>query len=73
MKYTIKTSGLMCGHCEANVETHLLEVPGVTDAEADHETNTVEVACSDDVTPEQLRAAVVAASEKYQVLEIAVA
>ncbi len=73
MRYVIKTAGLMCGHCEANVETHLLEVPGVTDAEADHETNTVEVVCSDDVTPEQLRAAVVAASEKYQVLEIAAA
>lgn len=73
MRYVIKTVGLMCGHCEANVETHLLEVPGVTDAEADHETNTVEVACSDDVTPEQLRAAVTAASEKYQVLEIAAA
>ncbi len=73
MRYVIKTAGLMCGHCEANVETHLLEVPGVTDAEADHETNTVEVACSDDVTPEQLRAAVAAASKKYQVLEIAAA
>lgn len=45
----------------------------MTDAEANHETNTVEVECSDDVTPEQLRAAVAAASEKYQVLEIAVA
>ena len=73
MRYVIKTAGLMCGHCEANVETHLLEVPGVTDVEADHETNTVEVACSDDVTPEQLRTAVAAASEKYQVLEIAAA
>ena len=73
MRYVIKTAGLMCGHCEANVETHLLEVPGVTNAEADHETNTVEVVCSDDVTPEQLRAAVAAASEKYQVLEIAAA
>ena len=73
MKYVIKTQGLMCGHCEANVESALLAVAGVTDAEADHETNTVEVACSDDVTPEQLRAAVAAASEKYQVLEIAAA
>ncbi len=73
MKYTIKTSGLMCGHCEANVESHLLEVAGVTDAEASHETNTVEVECSDDVTPDQLRAAVLAASENYQVLEISAA
>lgn len=73
MKYIIKTTGLMCGHCEANVESHLLEVSGVTDAEASHETNTVEVECSDDVTPDQLRAAVTAASEKYGVLEIAAA
>ena len=42
MRYTIKTSGLMCGHCDATVETALLNVAGVTDADADHETQTVE-------------------------------
>ena len=73
MKYVIKTKGLMCGHCEANVESALLAVAGVTDAEADHETNTVEVECADDVTPEQLSAAVTGASENYQVLEITAA
>ena len=73
MKYIIKTKGLMCGHCDANAESHLLKVPGVTDAEADHETNTVVVECSDDVTPEQLSAAITGASEKYQVLEVTVA
>ena len=35
MRYTIKTSGLMCGHCDATVETALLNVVGVTDADAD--------------------------------------
>ena len=40
MRYTIKTSGLMCGHCDATVETALLNVAGVTDADADHETQT---------------------------------
>ena len=30
MRYTIKTSGLMCGHCDATVETALLNVAGVT-------------------------------------------
>ncbi len=70
MKYTIATKGLMCGHCDAKVETALLAVPGVTDAEADHETNTVEVECSEDVTPEQLKAAVLGASDTYQVLGI---
>ena len=34
MKYTIKTKGMMCGHCEASVEASLLKVPGVTDADA---------------------------------------
>lgn len=73
MKYVIKTKGLMCGHCEANVESALLAVAGVTDAEADHETNTVQVECADEVTPEQLSAAVTGASENYQVLEITAA
>lgn len=70
MKYVIKTQGLMCGHCEANVESALLAVAGVTDAEADHETNTVQVECSDAVTPDVLKAAVEGASENYKVLEI---
>ena len=63
MKYTIKTSGLHCGHCDASVEAELLKVAGVTDADADHETNTVEVECADSVTPESLSAAVEAAGE----------
>lgn len=70
MKYTIKTEGLMCGHCEARVETALLAVAGVTDADADHETNTVEVECAETVTPEQLTAAVTGASENYKVLSV---
>ena len=49
MRYTIKTSGLMCGHCDATVETALLNVAGVTDADADHETQTVQVECADTV------------------------
>ena len=58
MNFTIKTSGLMCGHCDATVETALLNVAGVTDADADHETQTVQVECADTVTAEQLAAAV---------------
>lgn len=64
MNYTIKTEGLHCGHCDATVETELMKVAGVTDADADHETNTVEVSCADDVAPEALEAAVVAAGFK---------
>ena len=63
MNYTIKTQGLHCGHCDASVEASLLKVAGVTDADADHETNTVQVACADAVTPEALSAAVEAAGD----------
>ena len=45
MEYIIKTSGLMCGHCDAKVETALLAVPGVSYADADHEAQRVEVRC----------------------------
>ena len=64
MNYTIKTEGLHCGHCDATVETELMKVAGVTDADADHETNTVAVECADDVAPEALEAAVAAAGFK---------
>ena len=70
MNYIIKTEGLMCGHCDATVETALLNVAGVTDADADHETQTVTVECSDDVTPEQLAEAVNGAGEKVHALSV---
>lgn len=70
MNYIIKTEGLMCGHCDASVETALLNVAGVTDTEADHETQTVTVTCSDEVAPEQLSAAVQSAGEKFRALSV---
>ena len=70
MNYIIKTEGLMCGHCDATVETALLNVAGVTDADADHETQTVTVECSDDVTPEQLAEAVNGAGETFRALSV---
>lgn len=72
MRYTIKTSGLMCGHCDATVETALLNVAGVTDADADHETQTVQVECADTVTAEQL-AAVEGVGEKFHALSVTAA
>ena len=63
MKYIIKTEGLHCGHCDASVEAALLNVAGVTDADADHETNTATVECGADVTPEALAAAVESAGD----------
>lgn len=73
MKYLITTKGLMCGHCEATVEAALLNIAGVTDAEADHDANTVEVECADSVTPEQLSQAITGASDSYQVLSVTAA
>lgn len=70
MNYIITTEGLMCGHCDASVETALLNVPGVTDAEADHETQRVSVECAVDVTPEQLAAAVEGAGVKFHALSV---
>ena len=72
MRFTIKTSGLMCGHCDATVETALLNVAGVTDADADHETQTVQVECADTVTAEQLAAAE-GAGEKFHALSVTAA
>lgn len=70
MNYIIKTEGLMCGHCDATVETALLNVAGVTDADADHETQTVTVECSDDVMTEQLAEAVNGAGEQFRALSV---
>lgn len=73
MNYTIKTEGLHCGHCDAAVETELMKVTGVTDADADHETNTVEVSCAGEVAPEALEAAVRAAGDAFRVVSISAA
>ncbi len=72
MNCTIKTSGLRCGHCDASVESALLKVAGVTDADADHESNTVTVECDADVSAEVLKAAVEGAGE-FSVLEVTTA
>lgn len=69
MKYIIKTSGLMCGHCDATVESALLQVAGVTDADADHEAQTVEVE-AEGVTPEALAEAVENAGENFHALSV---
>ncbi|OUO63928.1 heavy metal-associated domain-containing protein [Collinsella sp. An268] len=73
MNYTIKTEGLHCGHCDASVETELMKVAGVTDADADHETNTVTVECDGEVAPEALEAAVCAAGDAFKVVSITAA
>ncbi|CDD39204.1 heavy-metal-associated domain-containing protein [Enorma massiliensis] len=71
MQYIIKTEGLHCGHCDASVETELMKVAGVTDADADHETNTVQVETEGEVAAEALADAVVAAGFKALSVEAA--
>lgn len=70
MKYIIKTEGLMCSHCDASVETELLKVAGVTDADADHEAQTVEVETGEAVDTNLLAQAVHAAGEKIHALSV---
>lgn len=70
MNYTIKTSGLHCGHCDASVESALLKVAGVTDADADHETNTVRVETSGKVSADALKAAVESAGDNFRALSV---
>ncbi len=70
MNYAIKTSGLMCAHCDATVETALLNVPGVSEADADHETQTVTVTCADTVSADALADAVRGAGENFDVVSI---
>ncbi len=71
MDYIIKTEGLHCGHCEASVESELMKVAGVADADANHDTNTVEVVCTGEVAPSELTAAVEAAGFKALSVEAA--
>lgn len=71
MQYIIKTEGLHCGHCDASVETELMKIAGVTDADADHETNTVQVETEGEVAAEALADAVVAAGFKALSVEAA--
>ena len=73
MNYTIKTEGLHCGHCAAAVETELMKVPGVLDADANHETNTVSVECEGPVDEALLEAAVAGAGEAFKVVSITAA
>ncbi|WP_135829455.1 heavy-metal-associated domain-containing protein [Halorussus halobius] len=56
MARTITVEGMSCGGCEENVETALRELPGVSDAEADNESDSVTV--EGDASDEELAAAV---------------
>ena len=73
MNYQIKTSGLMCAHCDATVESALLKVAGVIDADADHTTNTVMVETSCEVPAEALMAAVEGSGGNFHAVSVTAA
>ncbi len=73
MNYRISTEGLMCGHCDASVETELLKLSGVTDADADHETQTVVVEADRELSRAELDTAIKAAGEKFRIVSVTTA
>lgn len=68
MTKVIQTEGMMCEHCEATVKKALEALDGVTEAIADHNTNTVQVTLSKDVSDEVLTKAIT--DKDYKVLGI---
>lgn len=70
MTYLITTTGLMCAHCDAAAEAALLRVDGVLDADANHETQTVEVTCDGPVDPQELTHAIEGADERFAVVSV---
>ncbi|MBQ8490386.1 MAG: heavy metal translocating P-type ATPase [Pseudobutyrivibrio sp.] len=61
----ITVNGMMCQHCEAHVKEALEKLPGVDEATANHEANTVTLKTSADVAEADLKAAVEAAGYEY--------
>lgn len=55
---TVSISGMSCTGCEGNVESALQKVDGVNRVEADHDGGTVEVVVDDDVTDDDIHAAI---------------
>lgn len=55
---SIEVTGMSCNGCERTVENALKSVGGVSRIDADHETGTVEVVVDDDVSDDDLRAAI---------------
>ncbi len=65
---TMTVTGMMCSHCEANVNAALEAIEGVTRAKADHNTNTVIVTLKSDPGDAVLKKAV--EDKGYTVTEI---
>lgn len=68
MKKTLKVEGMKCAHCEGHVKSALEEIAGVASASASHESGTVVVELSDDVSDDALKEKVEA--QGYKVLGV---
>jgi len=55
---TISVTGMSCNGCEGNVENALGAIDGVTRVDADHEADSVDVVAEDDVSDDDLHAAI---------------
>jgi len=55
---TISITGMSCNGCEQNVTNALQAIDGVTRVDADHEADSVEVVAEDDVSDDDLHAAI---------------
>lgn len=55
---TVPVTGMSCGGCEQNVEDALASLDGVTDVNADHDGDTVEVVTENGVAETDIHAAI---------------
>jgi copper chaperone len=55
---TIAVTGMSCNGCEQNVETALRNLDGVNRVEADHDADTVDVVLEDEVSDDEVNAAI---------------
>ena len=55
---TLPVTGMSCNGCEQNVENTLQSLDGVSRAEADHRDDTVDIVVGDDVSDNDLTAAI---------------
>ena len=55
---SISVTGMSCNGCEQNVETALRNLDGVSRVDADHEADTVDVVIEDEVSVDDVNAAI---------------
>lgn len=67
---TLKVKGMMCAHCEGRVKKALEGLEGVTSANADHNSGTVEVTETRNVPENDFKSAILKAGYEYEGMEV---